>query len=117
MSIRLVYGDSEAWAELPLEPDVEDRVYRILSMDDHAVERRRFAQVVVAGITSFFEDVPQPPTEKQVQYAVQIARTLNIPLAPDVLQVRQSMAVFLEENAPEYRRRKSLERGYQAYQR
>ena len=117
MSIRLVYGDSEYFAELELEPHVGDAVYRLLSMEDSASARRYFAQSVATSITSLIEDAPQAPTTKQVQYAVQIARTLNIPLAPKVLQVRESMNAFLEENAPAYRRVRSLERGYQAYQR
>lgn len=117
MCIRLVYGDAEYSAELPLEPHVGDQIYRLLSMEDAASERRHFAHSVASCITAFIEDAPQPPTEKQVQYAVQIARTLSLPLAPHVLQIREAMAAFLEENAPDYRRRRSLERGGNAYQR
>lgn len=117
MFFRLVYGDSEFCADLPLEPHVGDQVYRLLSMEEDAVERRYFAQSVATSITALIEDVPQPPTEKQVQYAVQIARTLNLPLAPHVLQIREAMAAFLEQNAPEYRRRRALKRGEHDYQR
>lgn len=117
MCIRLVYGDAEYSAELPLEPHVGDQIYRLLSMEDASSQRRYFAQAVATSITALIEDAPQPPTQKQVQYAVQIARTLNISLAPNVLQVRESMAEFLERNAPEYRRRRALERDENGYQR
>ncbi len=49
-----------------------------------------------------------PPTEKQVKYAVAIARELSLQLPPEVLQYRDAMTVFLAEHANTYRRRKAL---------
>ena len=70
-----------------------------------------FIQGLVSLVSDLLERAPLPPSEKQVQYALQIARTLHLELPAEVLQFREAMASFLEQYAPEYRRRRSSERG------
>lgn len=115
MSFRLVYGDHELSVEIPFEPHVEDRVLALLSKksDKPGPDRAatEFIQGLVAIVTDMLERAPMPPSDKQVQYAVQIARTLNLELPAEVLQLRESMSAFLDEHSPEYRRRRSSERG------
>lgn len=115
VSFRLVYGDHEFSVELPFEPHVEDRVLALLSKrtDKAGPDRAatEFVQGLVAIVTDMLERAPMPPSEKQIAYAVQIARTLNLELPAEVLQLRESMTAFLEEHAPEYRRRRASERG------
>ncbi|WP_043765380.1 hypothetical protein [Algiphilus aromaticivorans] len=115
MSFRLVYGDHELSVDLPFEPHVEDRVLALLSKRaDSAVPDRaavEFVQGLVTIVTDMIERSPLPPSEKQIQYALQIARTLNLELPAEVLQFREAMAAFLDEHSPEYRRRRAAERG------
>lgn len=115
VSFRLVYGDHELSFELPFEPHVEDRVLALLSKpaDKGGTDRaaQEFIQGLVTIVTDMIERAPLPPSEKQIAYAVQIARTLSLELPAEVLQLRESMAAFLETHAPEYRRRRSSERG------
>lgn len=47
-----------------------------------------------------------PPTEKQVKYAIAIARELSLELPSEVLQFRDAMTTFLTIHAEQYRRRK-----------
>jgi hypothetical protein len=115
VSFRLVYGDAEFSVEIPFSPDIEDRIVALLSKrtekDAPSRAATEFIQGLVTIVTDMLERAPMPPSEKQVQYALQIARTLNLELPADVLQLREAMAAFLEEHAPEYRRRRSSERG------
>lgn len=115
MSFRLVYGDHELSVELPFEPHVEDRVLALLSKksDRPGLDRAatEFVQGLVTIVTDMLERAPMPPSDKQVQYAVQIARTLNLELPAQVLQLRESMSAFLDEHSSEYRRRRASERG------
>ena len=115
MSLRLVYGDHEFSIDLPFEPHIEDRVVALLTSPAGKASPDRatteFVQGLVTIVTDMLERAPIPPSEKQVAYAVQIARTLGLELPADVLQLRSAMGAFLEEHAAEYRRRKSHERG------
>lgn len=116
MSFRLVYGDHELSVELPFDAHIEGRVVALLSRKvegsvDPDREAIDFVQGLVTIVTDLIERAPLPPSDKQIAYAVQIARTLNLELPADVLQFREAMAAFLEEHAKEYRRRKAGERG------
>jgi len=65
---------------------------------------------IVDLITALLEGELLPPTEKQLKYAVSIARELSLELPADVLQYRDAMAVFLGTYAEQYRRRKGYVR-------
>jgi hypothetical protein len=115
VSFRLVYGDHELSIDLPFEPHVEDRVLELLARRSASGKPDRaateFVQGLVTIVTDMLDRAPMPPSDKQVQYAVQIARTLNLELPADVLQLRESMSAFLDAHSAEYRRRRSNERG------
>lgn len=59
-------------------------------------------------MTAVIDGNVTPPTEKQIKYAVAIARELSLQLTPEVLQFRDAMAAFLTMHAQRYRQRKSL---------
>lgn len=44
------------------------------------------------------------PTDKQLKYAISIARELSLQLPPEVLQFRDAMSTFLAIHAEHYRR-------------
>lgn len=61
-------------------------------------------------ITALLEGELLPPTDKQLKYAISIARELSLELPADVLQYRDAMTVFLGTYAEQYRRRKGYTR-------
>jgi hypothetical protein len=107
---RLIYGDSEFELALPFEEHIEDHLLRVVSRTEPpaAAERGRndLARRVVDLITALLEGELLPPTNKQLQYAMAIARELSLELPAEVLQYREAMTVFLGTHAEQYRRRK-----------
>ena len=110
MCFRLIYGDSEFELALPFEEHIEDRLFRVVSKAEPptAAERGRndLARRIVDLITALLEGELLPPTDKQLKYAVAIARELSLELPAEVLQYREAMTVFLGTHAEQYRRRK-----------
>lgn len=49
----------------------------------------------------------RPPSEAQTKYAMAIARTLGLPLPPEVLRYRGAMHTFLAANTDAFRQRGS----------
>lgn len=113
MSFLLVYGDHELTLPLNFDPHIEDLLVETLGRTTNSdVEfqsrRRDLSNRLADAITAVLESKVIPPTEKQVKYAVAIARELSLQLPPEVLQFRDAMTAFLAEHANSYRRRKAL---------
>lgn len=110
MCFRLIYGDSEFELALPFEEHIENRLFQMISSAEPslAAERGRndLARRMVDLITALLEGELLPPTDKQLKYAVAIARELSLELPAEVLQYREAMTVFLGTHAQQYRRRK-----------
>jgi hypothetical protein len=108
---RLVYGDFELQLALPFEEHIEERLYRLISHSEpeQTAENSRIdlARRLVDLITAMLDGEVLPPTERQVKYAVAIARELSIEIPAEVLQYRSAMTVFLGTHAPQYRQRKA----------
>lgn len=111
MSFQLVYGDHELALPLQFELHVEDQLVQLLAAyasreADNSVRSELSARVVDA-ISAMVEHKVVPPTDKQLKYAVAIARELSLQLPPEVLQYQDAMRQFLTEHADTYRRRKA----------
>lgn len=110
MCFRLIYGDSEFELALPFEEHIEDRLFQVISRAEPpaSAERGRndLARRIVDVITALLEGELLPPTDKQLKYALAIARELTLELPAEVLQYREAMTVFLGTHAEQYRRRK-----------
>jgi hypothetical protein len=108
VSLSLVYGDHEIALPLQFEAHVEEMLIHLmdLSADSPGRDRTRseLASRIVDAITSMLESNVIPPSEKQVKYAVAIARELSLHLPADVLQHRDAMTQFLANHADTYRR-------------
>ena len=115
MPFELVYGDRELVVSLDFESHVEERLSMLLRRGgpDHPLVRTRveLAKRIVEVITTMLEGTALPPTEKQLKYAIAIARELSLELPADVLQFRDAMAAFLNTHAEHYRKRKSYGSG------
>lgn len=113
MSFLLVYGDHELSLPLHFESHIEDLLVQTLdrptaSEAEAESVRRGLSSRLVDAITTALELKVIPPTEKQLKYAIAIARELSLQLPPEVLQYRDAMTAFLAEHANTYRRRKAL---------
>lgn len=111
MPFELVYGDRDLSLTLHLDIAVEERLVQLLRRDG-STDRNlgTLARRVSEGISQVVEGQAMPPTEKQIKYAVSIARELSLELPSDVLKFRDAMTTFLTIHAEQYRRRK----GYSA---
>lgn len=89
MCFRLVSIDHEYQLDLPFEVHVEDRLCQLLGHSDeaelHDKSRAVLSRRLVDLITAMLDGDLLPPTEKQVKYAVAIARELSIELPPEAL--------------------------------
>ncbi len=113
MSFQLVYGDHELTLPLNFEPHIEDLLVETLgrttiSEEQFEAARRGLSSRLVDAMTAALEFKVIPPTDKQLKYAIAIARELSLQLPPEVLQYRDAMTAFLAEHANSYRRRKAL---------
>lgn len=113
MSFLLIYGDHELTLPLNFDSHTEDHLVEILgrtpaSESEADSVRRGLASRIVDAVTAALELKAIPPTEKQLKYAIAIARELNLQLSPGVLQSRDAMTAFLAAHAETYRRRKAL---------
>ena len=109
VAFQLVYGDRELALALPFEHHVEARLLQMLAQgcDEAATAGRKspnLAREIVEAITALIENTTLPPSEKQVRYAIAIARELSLELPPEVLQFRPAMTAFLGAHASRYRR-------------
>ncbi|TAM33209.1 MAG: hypothetical protein EPN60_01985 [Nevskiaceae bacterium] len=114
MSFQIVSIDYEFRIELPLEVHVEDRLYEMLRAvgDPNEDKRSRLAlsRRFVDLITAMIDGEMPPPTLKQTQYAVAVARELNIELPSQVLCYRDAMTRFLTQHTQRFRDSRALKR-------
>ena len=107
MSFQLVFGDHQLALDLAFEVHIEDQLVNLISRaEPKSIARTELARRVTDCITALIECNVVPPTDKQVKYAIAIARELSLELRPEVLQFRDAMTAFLGAHAETYRRRK-----------
>lgn len=108
VSLSLVYGDHEIALPLLFEAHVEEKLIHLMDPSAESPTRERaqreLASRIVDVITSMLESNAIPPSEKQVKYAVAIARELSLQIPAEVLQHRDAMTQFLANHAETYRR-------------
>lgn len=108
MPLQLVLDEYDR-IDLPLE-DSELEAWR-LQFDRAAVTystvqlAHRVANCVADGLTQCLDWDLQPPSEKQLRYAQDIARELRVSLSGDALRYRGSMSEFINRFADVYKAR------------
>lgn len=107
MGFQIVSIDFELRIDLPLEVHVEDRLYEMVraaeAQEGDAQSRVALSRRFVDAITAMIDGEVPRPTDKQTQYALAIARELNIELSPVVLCYRDAMNRFLTQHTPRFR--------------
>lgn len=107
MSFQLVYGDHDLVLPLALDTAAEERLVGLMGSGDSPRKGRAdLARRITDAIATVVDVNVTPPSEKQVKYAIAIARELSLTLRPEVLQDRTAMTAFLGEHAPAYRQRR-----------
>lgn len=108
MSFQLVSIDHELKLNLHFDGHIEESLVRILERAEdcpEAVERELgdLSFKIAEAISCIMVNSAIPPSEKQIKYAVAIARRLSLQLSAEVLQSREAMTAFLGEHAKRYR--------------
>ncbi len=104
---QLIYGDHDLVLPLALDAVAEERLVGLMSVAEApGAERADLARRITDAICMLLDYQVIPPTEKQLRYAVAIARELSLTIPPEVLQYRDAMKVFLGTYAETYRQRK-----------
>lgn len=109
MSFQLIFGDHEIALPLPFEGHIEERLIGLLGKDeDTSISNNELSARIVDVITALIQNQIVPPTDKQLKYAIAIARELSLQLPAEVLQYRDAMKAFLAMHAETYRKRRHL---------
>lgn len=104
---QLVYGDHDLVLPLALDAVAEERLVDLMSVAaEPGAERADLARRITDAISTLLDCQTTPPTEKQLKYALAIAKELSIAIPPEVLQHRHAMTDFLGAHAQTYRQRK-----------
>lgn len=107
VSFQLVYGDHDVVLPLALDSVAEERLVGLIACEEGMDgQRADLARKITDAICVLLEWQPVPPSEKQIKYAVAIARELSLTIQPEVLQQREAMTRFLGTHAETYRRRR-----------
>lgn len=107
-----VLDETAGWAEELVLGDNEGELLALqLELCLQRGSPETFARWLAQALSSVLPDAVaydiKPPSEAQVKYAMVIARTLGLPLPPEVLRFRGAMHNFLTTYVEPFRRRSS----------
>ena len=111
--LRIHILDEEAgWTEELLLGDHECELLALqldfcLEQGSSDLFARWLAQALSSALPEAVMYELRPPSEAQIKYAMAIARTLRLPLPPEVLRYRRAMHSFLAANTEAFRQRGS----------
>lgn len=107
MTVQIVYGDHDLVLPLALDAMAEERLAELMGeYEPNDPIRAALARSITDAICALLNCPINPPSEKQVKYAIAIARELSLAVPPEVLQSREAMGRFLTAHAQTYRRRR-----------
>ena len=103
MTFRLVCDDQDYWLPLSFETHVEERLVTLLVTSEAAPPQAAALSAHLSDVISAaIESGIAPPSEKQINYAVAIARRLRIEIPAIALQDRAAMHDFIAANVPAF---------------
>lgn len=101
MALRLVDDDRDISVCLPLDPVSREalgiQIERASRASNNGFETR-----LVRRLIEVMDSDLQPPTEKQLSYALNIAKVVGIPMPAEALRFRGSTKEFLERFSETY---------------
>ena len=105
MALRLVDDDLDISLDLPLDHMAREALGIQLQRCATSQHRHLFELRLVEQLAELIDSDLQPPTARQLAYAIGIAKSLDISLPGEALRFRGSMFEFLHRFAPLYRER------------
>lgn len=106
-AVELVLSDAEQ--EL-----LELQMTRCIAYGGFDAFAQRLSQALGASLLSIVDYTLRPPSEAQTKFAMAIARTLGIPISPDVLRYRGAMHDFIFLHAPAFMAHRKTRTGQSA---
>jgi len=103
MALRLVDDDRDVSLDLPLDEATREAVGIQLQRCVVDGDWRSFKDRLVERIVALVDDDLHPPSMKQLIYAIDIAKSLQITVPNEALRFRGAMFDFLQRFAPLYR--------------
>lgn len=105
MALRLVHDDSGLSLELPVGPGMSEAIgiqmQRCFDPEIHSTFLGRLAGNLVMQLDPDL----QPPTQRQLSYAMAIAKGLGVPLTSEALAYKGAMSEFIRRYAPSFQER------------
>lgn len=105
MGLRLVDDDLDISIELDLDPSARSAVSVQLQRAAGGVRRSSFEGRLAQSLQDSLDADLQPPSYKQLSYALSIAKTLGIALPSEAMIFKGSMGEFLGRYAPLFQER------------
>ena len=111
MSLRIADGEGTFEFEVPIDGPVMEslrvQIARIQSNHDrYSNVARMLAFKVTSAIIDIVDPDLRPPTRAQVDYAIAIARELNVNLPGEALMFRCAMGEFLDRYSELFKTRR-----------
>lgn len=116
MPVQLILDD-DGGIPIPMDDCIQEAWVMQYERASHAGAvdgfRERLAHCFATSLIECLDPDLKPPTDAQVKYATDIARELGIPLPPEALRFRGSMAEFIDRfaDAMRQKRRSYLRQG------
>jgi len=115
MYVRIVDDDKQWQIEIAVdEVSREAMMLQTLRSSEPAFRDRFLAQLALVLPQILADSLDQglhPPTEKQLSFAVAIARELGIPIPGEAFRYREAMGEFLTRHAHLFRQRRAAQTG------
>jgi hypothetical protein len=109
MGLRLVDDDLDISIDLDLDPDARAAVAVQLQRVAESAYRSSFEGRLAQTLQDLLDADLQPPSYKQLSYAMAIAKTLGVAIPGEAMAFKGSMGAFLSRHAPLFQdRRRSI---------
>jgi len=105
MALRLVDDDLDVSLDLPLDKVTREALGIQMQRCAAAQSRHTFELRLVQRIAELVDADLHPPTLRQLAYAINIAKVLDVSVPGEVLRFRGSMSEFLKRFSPLYKDR------------
>jgi hypothetical protein len=108
MALRLVDDDLDVSLDLPLDEVTREALGIQMQRCATSPSRRVFELRLVERLAELVDMDLQPPTAKQLAYAINIAKALDVSIPGEVFRFRGAMSDFLERFSPLYKERTDM---------
>lgn len=105
MAVRLVDDDRDVSLDLPLDPASREALGIQIQRCASNSTRNTFGSRLVEKLVEIVDADLKPPTERQVAFAIHLAKELGISIPAEALRFRGSMTEFLTRFGEAYRDR------------